>query len=100
MEITIKDKTFELKKTFRSFIAYESATGKPFAPSTITDTIMYFYCVIICSAEIDLSFDEFFDWLDADPSLLPKFSNWIVKQNEQESTLINTKKKKTQKAKK
>lgn len=95
MEITINEKTIKLKKTFRSLIAYEQATGGMFSPKTISETIMYFYCVIIASdKDVDIDYDEFMDWLDENPSSLQEFSNWIVKQNEQEEMLT---KKKTQK---
>lgn len=96
MEIKINDKTIQLKKSFRSLIAYESATGKPFSPKTVTDSIMYFYCVIISSdSDLELSFDTFMDWLDDNPMALQEFTEWIVEQNKVDSTL--TKKKSTKK---
>lgn len=96
MEIKINDKTIQLKKSFRSLIAYESATGKAFNPSTITESIMYFYCVIISSnSDLELSFDNFMDWLDDNPMALQEFTEWIVEQNKIDNTL--TKKKSTKK---
>lgn len=98
MEILIKDKTITLKKTFRSLIAYESATGKPFAPKTITDYILYFYCVVIASdTALELSYDEFIDWLDTNENAINDFTTWLTKQSEAESKLS---KKKTTKTKK
>lgn len=96
MTITIKDKTITLKKTFRSLIAYESAMGKTFNPTTITESIMYFYCVIISSdSDIELSFDNFMDWLDENPTALQDFTQWLIEQNTIENKL--TKKKSTKK---
>ena len=96
MEIKINDKTIQLKKSFRSLIAYESATGKAFNPSTITESIMYFYCVIISSdSDLELSFDTFMDWLDDNPMALQEFTEWIVEHNKVDNTL--TKKKNTKK---
>lgn len=93
MEIQINDRKITLKKTFRSYIIFESATGKPFAPKTLTDTIMYFYCVVIASdPDLELSFDAFVDWLDSAPTALQEFTEWLVKQSEIESS---TAKKKT-----
>ena len=98
MEIQINDRKIKLKKTFRSYIIYESATGKPFAPKTLTDTIMYFYCVVIASeSEIELSFDDFVDWLDNAPTALQEFTEWLVKQSEVDSS--TAKKKSVRKAK-
>lgn len=92
MEITINEKKITLKKTFRSLIAYESATGKAFNPKTVTDSIMYFYCVIISSAlDLDLSFDNYLDWLDENPDTLKEFTEWLVMQNEIDSKLTKKK---------
>lgn len=96
MEVTINEKTIKLKKTFRSLIAYESATGKAFNPTTITESIMYFYCVIIASdMELELTYDEFMDWLDDNPTALQDFTQWLIEQSEIENKL--TKKKSTKK---
>ena len=98
MTITIKETTITLKKTFRSIIAYESALNKSFNPQTVSDMIMYFYCVIIASeTNIELSYDDFLTWLDINPKALQDFSQWVIKQAEIESTLT---KKKTVKTKK
>lgn len=100
MEITIKDKEIKLKKTFRSLIAFESATGKAFAPKTVTDSIMYFYCVIIASdQELELTYDEFMDWLDENPTALNEFTQWLIEQSQAEETLTKKKSVKTQKKK-
>ena len=98
MEITIKNKTITLKRTFRSLIAYESATGKAFNHKTVTESIMYFYCVIIASdMELELTYDEFMDWLDDNPKALQDFTQWLIEQTEIESKLT---KKKTVRTKK
>ena len=96
MQITINEKKITLKKSFRSLIAYESAMGKTFNPTTITESIMYFYCVIISSdSDIELSFDNFMNWLDNNPNSLKEFTQWLIEQNEIENKL--TKKKSTKK---
>lgn len=92
MEITINNKTITLKRTFRSLIAYESATGKAFNPKTVTESIMYFYCVIIASdMELELTYDEFMDWLDDNPKALQDFTQWLIEQTEIESKLTKKK---------
>lgn len=98
MKITIKQKDIELRKTFRSVIAFEQASGKIFNPQTISDTILYFYCVIIASDDsIELTFDEFIMWLDDSPTALTEFTQWIVRQSEIESTLSKKKSVRTKK---
>lgn len=94
MDITIKDKTITLKRTFRSLIAYENAMNKTFNPTTISETIMFFYCVVIsCDTTLELTFDEFIDWLDEHDTALSEFTQWLIKINEIDST--QTKKKTT-----
>lgn len=98
MEITIKDTTIKLKKTFRSIIAYEAATGQSFNPKTLTDSIMYFYCVIIASnQDVEIGYEEFMDWLDENPTELNEFTQWLIEQNTNERDL--SAKKKNSKAK-
>lgn len=93
MEIIINNQTIKLKKTFRSVIAYEQATKKPFNPITISEMIMYFYCVVIASdTTIEITYDDFLNWLDDNPTAIKEFTEWLVKMNEIEST---TAKKKT-----
>lgn len=100
MEITIKEKTFNLKKTFRSLIAYEQAMGKAFAPSTVTEYLMYFYCVIIASnSDLELTYDDFIDWVDNNPTVFKEFSDWLIEQSEIESKLTKKKSVRTTKTK-
>ena len=98
MNITINDKEIKLKKTFRSVIAYEQAMKQTFNPVTISEIIMYFYCVIIASdTELEITYDDFLTWLDDNPNSLSEFTQWLKMMNEIEST---TAKKKTVRTKK
>lgn len=99
MEVIINDKTIKLKKTFRSVIAYEQAMKKAFNPATITETIMYFYCVVIASdSDIELTYDEFINWLDDNPTAIKEFTEWLIKVNEIDSTTAKKKALKTKKS--
>ena len=93
MNITIKDKEIKLKKTFRSVIAYEQAMKEPFNPKTLTETIMYFYCVVIASDQsLEITYDEFIDWLDENETAFKEFTEWLVKVSDIESTTAKKKK--------
>ena len=95
MVIKIKEKKVTLKKTFRSYIIFESATGKAFAPNTLTDSILYMYCVVISSEpNLELTFDEFLEWLDSNEKALSEFTEWLIKQSEIDSNLTKKKTKK------
>ena len=100
MKIKIQEKEIELKKTFRSYVIYESITDKIFAPKTMSDIITYFYSVILASdRNLELTFDEFIDWLDENENALNDFEQWLTKINEVDSQL-QSKKKLTKKEKK
>ena len=92
MTITINNKEVTLKKTFRSVIAYELAMKKPFNPTTLSETIMYFYCVIISSdTELEITYDDFITWLDNNETSLKNFTEWVIKVNQIEDTTAKKK---------
>ena len=92
MTITINNKEVTLKKTFRSVIAYEQAMKKPFNPTTLSETIMYFYCVIISSdTELEITYDDFITWLDNNETSLKNFTEWVIKVNQIEDTTAKKK---------
>ncbi len=92
MTITINNKEVTLKKTFRSVIAYEQAMKKAFNPTTLSETIMYFYCVIISSdTELEITYDDFITWLDDNEKSLKDFTEWVIKVNQMEDTTAKKK---------
>lgn len=97
MKVTIKDKEITLKSSFRALIAYEQITNHAFNPSTITDMILYFYCVIIASKEFDgtLTFDDFMDYLDEHQDLLNTFTTWLTESSKQNQIFEGKEEKKT-----
>lgn len=101
MKITINNHEVELKKTFRSYVIYESITDKIFNPKTMSEIITYFYCVVLASdRNLELTFDEFIDWLDENDNALNDFEQWLTKINEVDSQFNAKKKEKKTKEKK
>ena len=79
MTIQINDKDIELKYSLRSMMIYENISGKSFNPQGLTDIITFMYCVIVSSSkDYSYRFDDFIDYLDANPELLTQFSNWLT----------------------
>ena len=97
MKVTIKEKEITLKSSFRALIAYEQITNHAFNPSTITDMILYFYCVIISSKEFDepMTFEEFMDYLDEHQELLTDFTTWLTESSKQNQIFEGKEEKKT-----
>jgi len=83
MKIKIKDRDVELKQTLRSAIMYENIQGKsPENIDGITDMVVYIYCVVIGSDKtLDITLDEFIDYIDVHPEVINDFSLWIAEIN-------------------
>ena len=62
MNITYKEKEYELKYSFRSLMIYENITGQGFNPKTLSDLITFFYSLLVTAAKDELiDFNEFLD---------------------------------------
>ena len=80
MTITIRQKQVELRYSMRALFQYENITGQSFNPKTLQDFCTFFYCVLVSSnKDLDLTFDEFVDYLDEDPSKMSEFAEWLGK---------------------
>lgn len=95
MKIKINDKEIELKYSFRAIIMWEQIQEKPFQPVSASDVMVYMYC-ILCSSDksVKITFDEFLDYLDANPSVIEEFTKWII-DNDAFNSQFNKKEKKT-----
>ena len=78
MEITINGKTISLKYSLRAMMMYENITGGTLTPSSLTDVITFFYCVVLASSmDYSLQMEQFIDWLDEHPDTLNEFGEWL-----------------------
>ena len=78
MTIKIKNQEVELRYSMRALFQYENITGQSFNPKTLQDFCTFFYCVLVSSnKDLDLTFDEFVDYLDEDPSKMSEFASWL-----------------------
>lgn len=81
MTIKIREQEVELRYSMRALFMYENITNQQsFNPKTLQDFCTFFYCVL-CSSnkDLDLTFDEFVDYLDEDPSKMSEFAEWLGK---------------------
>ena len=80
MNIIINGRSIELRYSFRALMIYEKITEESFNPKGITEIMVFFYSVILASdRDITLSFDDFINFLDSEPTLLNDFSIWLTK---------------------
>ena len=90
MEIVIKGNKVSLKYSFRALMIYENIAQKSFNPKGISDVVVFFYSVVVASTkDTTLSFDDFIDWLDANPTAISEFSVWLTSVFEAQSGLVN-----------
>ena len=79
MFITINNYNIELKYSFRAMMIYEKITGESFNPKGITELMIYLYSIILASSkDITLSFDDFMNWIDENPTVLNEFTVWLT----------------------
>ncbi|MFR3100803.1 MAG: hypothetical protein ACLTNJ_09325 [Parabacteroides distasonis] len=83
--ITIKKRDYILKYTLRAFFIFENLTGKQFEFGRMLDEYLLFYSVLLANNKDTflMSFDEFVEACDFDPSLFASFKEFFVKQLEQ-----------------
>lgn len=78
MTIEINGKQLELKYSFRALMIYENITKKTFNPKTVSDMVVFFYSVVLAANKgCELLFDDFLDWIDANPDSISMFSKWL-----------------------
>ena len=79
MNITIDNKEYELKYSFRALMIYENITKQSFNPQTLSDVLIFFYSIVCASVKDNtIEFDKFMDMLDENPELVNNFSAWLT----------------------
>lgn len=82
MKINIKGKEIVLKYSIRSLILFENIMNKTFSIENTQDSIVFFYCVLLASDKtMKITFDEFIDAIDEDPSIVTDFAEWLSTNN-------------------
>lgn len=88
-KISINGKDYNIKYTIRSLFIFEQITGKSFAINTLLDNYVFFYSMLIaCNNDDVLTWDEFIDALDNDPTIL-KQMNDVVEEQQKQSKVFN-----------
>lgn len=81
MKLTINNQDVKLKQSYRGIVFYEQMAGKSFNPVTTFDMLLYFYAIILGSnKDVNITFDEFMDWIDENPEMPLHFANWLIEE--------------------
>lgn len=94
MTININDKDVTLKYSFRAMMIYENIANKSFEPKGVSEFIIFFYSTVMASdKELELTFNEFVEWLDEHPKELTNFIEWLkatIEKNNYLSTKVES----------
>lgn len=72
--IKISGKDYPIGGNHRAMLIWEAATDKPFALTLASDRLLYLYCLLMAGDDsLDLSFNDFINALDADPTIERQF---------------------------
>lgn len=79
MKINFKGKEIELKYSMRALLAYENMADKTFENTSLTASLVFFYCTLITSAkDYSITWDDFMDYVDENQDVLTEFAEWLV----------------------
>lgn len=88
--IEINGTEYKIKYTIRALFIFEQISGKSFKIETLLDNYLFFYSMLLaCNKDNVLTWDEFIDALDEDPTLL-KDMNEVVEAQQKQTSLFNT----------
>ncbi len=80
MTIKINNNECKIKQTVRSIFLWEQITGKSFEIQTTLDNYLYFYCILLANNDDFMSWDDFINVLDDDPTVLMQISKALTQQ--------------------
>ncbi len=81
--IKINNKEYPLGGRIRALLVWEAATQRPFELKLVSDTLLYYYSMLLAGAdmkgeEIDLDYSQFLDAYDSDPSVAVQFATVLA----------------------
>lgn len=76
--ITIKGKEYNIKNTLRTMFIWEQIMQRPFEIKTTQDNFVFLYSLLLANNPDNvISWDEFIDALDEDPSIMLGFNKLL-----------------------
>lgn len=85
-KITINSLEYTLRNILRNFFVYEEIKGAPFTFGKLIDEYLLFYCTLLANNEtFSMSFADFIDVCDANPSLFSEYEKFVVSELEKQA---------------
>lgn len=80
--MVINKKEYKVKSTLRSMMLFEQATKRKFQLLTLTDQIIFCYCMLAANNEnFDVTFDSFLDYCDKDINIISTIMKEVASEN-------------------
>ena len=87
--LKIKEKEYNFKYSIKALFLFEQITHKSFELKNLLDQYLFFYCLLLSSNEDDfLTWDEFIDSLDNDPSIFKSLTELLSETQKKEELFI------------
>lgn len=88
--VTINRKKYKVKNTLRSMFLFEAITKKAFTLSTLMDNYIYMYSILLANnSGMELTWDDFIDAVEKNPSIITEMSKIIEHQGEVKSVIAD-----------
>jgi len=88
--VKINGQDFKVKYTIRALFIFEQITKKTFKIDSLMDNYIFFFSILLANnPDNKLSWDEFCDALDADPSIFVKMSEIIVEEQKKQEVFMS-----------
>ena len=86
--IKINRKNYNVRNSLRSMFIFEQICGKPCQLTTLMDNYIYMYSILLANnTSMELSWDDFIDAAEKDPSIITKMSKLIESQSQAENLI-------------
>ena len=90
--ILINGKEYPIKYGIRSMLIQEQITQKPFALDNMNEQLVFLYsCLLAANNELTMSYEEFFDSIDKDMSIIIRFGQYLAEQQKKEKNILKDK---------
>lgn len=87
MTIKINNQEYKIKQTIRALFLFEEITGRQFEIKTTLDNYLYFYCILLANNDDFMSWEEFIEELDNDPTIILSLSNVLMERQKIDNLL-------------
>lgn len=89
-KITIKGQEFNVKYSIRALMIFEHLTGKSFELTSLTDTyILYYSMLLAANPDSFIDFEQFLDAIDEDISVSTQLQSYLAAKMKFDSQFTN-----------